>query len=416
MNWLDILERISEGEDDSTEFKRDPVDLRPIGRAIAAFANTDGGVVVLGVDNAQTIVGVKTDAEAVSERLTSFLHTGLSAPVQARLGRHEDPQGWVHWIEVPRQRGFEPLRQDGRVWVRRGRASVEPSPAELQDLYNLFGYIVTEERAIEAADVESIDVHAFRTFLERLGLDLTTEPQPDLDGDLRNRGVLATIGSELRATLYGVLAFGKEPQSYAQTSNFWVECVAYAGVDRADEVLQVAEGKGRIDEQVRRAVGWLRGLGRVERYRGIHREDTLIIPERAIREALVNAVVHRDYAITGSKVLLEVFDDRVEVTSPGRLTNTLTPESVRAGGHPRSRNEMFANYMVTIGMMEQRGRGWPVIRRAMLEHNGTEPGLMEDRDARFLRVTLRTLAPEEEDTAGEATSGGQAKHGVVHRE
>ena len=396
MNWLDILERINQGEDDHTEFKRGLGNLNPVGRAIAAFANTDGGVVVLGVDDAQIIVGVKEDEEAVSERLTSLLHSGLSAPVQARLGRHRDPEGWVHWIEIPRQRGFEPLRRDGRVFVRRGRASVEPSPAELQDLYNLFGYIVTEERAIEAAGVESIDVHAFRTFLERLGLDLTTEPQPDLEGDLRNRGVLAEIGGELRATLYGVLAFGKEPQSYSQTGNFWVECVAYAGMDRADDVVQVAEGKGRIDEQVVRAVGWLKGLGRAERYRGLHREDTLIVPQKAIREALVNAVVHRDYAITGSKVLLEVFDDRVVVTSPGTLPNTLTPESVRAGGHPRSRNELFANYMATMGMMEQRGRGWPVMRRAMLEHNGTEPGLQEDRAARFLRVTLRTLPPEEE--------------------
>ena len=94
-------------------------------------------------------------------------------------------------------------------------------------------------------------------------------------------------------------------------------------------------------------------------------------------------------------MLLEVFDDRVVVTSPGTLPNTLTPESVRAGGHPRSRNELFANYMATMGMMEQRGRGWPVMRRAMLEHNGTEPGLQEDRAARFLRVTLRTLPPEE---------------------
>ena len=265
MNWMDILERINQGEDDHTEFKRGLGDLKPVGRAIAAFANTDGGVVVLGVDDAQTIVGVKEDEEAVSERLTSLLHPGLSAPVQARLGRHRDPEGWVHWIEIPRQRGFEPLRRDGRVFVRRGRASVEPSPAELQDLFNLFGYIVTEERAIEAAGVESIDVHAFRTFLERLGLDLTTEPQPDLEGDLRNRGVLAEIGGELRATLYGVLAFGKEPQSYSQTGNFWVECVAYAGMDRADDVVQVAEGKGRIDEQVVRAVGWLKGLGRAER-------------------------------------------------------------------------------------------------------------------------------------------------------
>ena len=66
---------------------------------------------------------------------------------------------------------------------------------------------------------------------------------------------------------------------------------------------------------------------------------------------------------------------------------TITPESVRAGGFPRSRNELLANYMAVVGMMEQRGRGWSVMRRAMIEHNGTEPELLEDREARFVRVT-----------------------------
>lgn len=388
MKWLDILERIGAGEDEHTEFKRGLGDLKPVGRAIGAFANTDGGLVVLGVDNEQVIVGVKEDPDSVSERLTGFLQSGLSAPVQARLGRHRDPEGWVHWIEVPRQRGFEPLRHEGRVYVRRARASVEPSPAELQDLYNLFGYILTEERAIGAAGIDAIDVQAFSAYLERLGLDLNSEPQPDIEKDLLTRGAIAQIGDDVRATLYGLLAFGKAPQSYHQTSNFWVECVAYEGRTRADEVLQVAEGKGRLNEQVIRAAGWLKGLGRAERYQDLLRSDKGLLPDKALREALVNAVVHRDYAITGSKILLEAFDDRVVVTSPGTLPNSLTPESVRAGGHPRSRNEGLANYMAAVGMMEQRGRGWPVIQRAMKDHNGTAPELQEDRTSRFVRVTL----------------------------
>lgn len=393
MNWPEVQDRIARGEDEHTEFKRGLGDPKGVGRAVAAFANTDGGVVVLGVEDDRTVCGVREAEGKASERLTSFLQTGLSTPVQARLGRQEGSRGWIFWIGVPRQRGFEPLRYGGRVCVRRGRANVEPSPTELQDLYNLFGYIVTEERAIEAARVDAISVDAFHNYLDRLGLDLTGDPQPGLERDLRNRGAVATIGGQLHATLYGVLAFGGSPQAYPQTGSFWVECVAYGGTDRADEVLQVAEGKGRIDEQVRRAVGWLKGLGRTERYRGLQRDDEFPVPGRAVREVLVNAVVHRDYAITGSKVLLEVFDDRVAVTSPGTLPNTLTPESVKAGGHPCSRNELLANFMATVGLMEQRGRGWPVIRRAMLEHNGSEPELIEDRAAHFVRVELPITSP-----------------------
>ena len=123
-----------------------------------------------------------------------------------------------------------PSTHDGRVWIRRGRSSVEPSPTELQELYNTFGYILTEERAIQGATPAHVDLDAFRTYLRRLGFDTTDDPQPDSEADLRNRDVVVEIGGELRATLYGTLAFGKDPQRYPQTRNFRIECVAYASV------------------------------------------------------------------------------------------------------------------------------------------------------------------------------------------
>jgi len=391
MEWLDILQSIEAGESPHTEFKRGIGDLKPIGRAISAFANTDGGVLILGVDNSGEIVGVREDPERIQERLTSFLQSGCSTPVNARLGRYQAPTGWVHWIEVPRQRGFEPIRYDGRVWVRRERSSVEPSPAELQELYNIFGYILTEEQAITAASVADIDPEAFRAYLRKLGLDTDEGPQPATKDDLRNRGVLAPLSDTLYPTLYDLLAFGKAPQSYPQTASFRVECVAYAGEDRADDVILSGDGKGRLDEQIHRAVGWVEGLARFESYQGLIRTDAPLVPKVVLREALVNAVAHRDYAVLGSKVLLEVFSDRVTVTSPGTLLNHMTEESVLSGGHPRSRNELMANYLLVAGLMEQRGRGWPIMRRAMREFNGTEPEIKQNRNGGYVRVTLRFI-------------------------
>ena len=322
MKWRDIQARIEEGEGPRTEFKRGLGDLAAVGRTMCAFANSEGGVIVLGVTDSREIVGVRENADRVRERLTSFLQTGCSAPVHASIEFHDAPAGRVHWVEFPYQRGFEPLRYGGRVWVRRERSSVEPSPSELQDLYNIFGYILTEERAIQDAAPTHIDLEAFCTYLQRLGFDTTDDPQPDNTDDLRNRGVIVEIGGELRATLHGALAFGKDPQRYPQTRNFRIECVAYAGDDRAAEVLQVANAAGRIDEQVERTMGWFLGLGRFETYHELVREDRYLLPRTAIREALVNAVVHRDYAITGSKILLEVFDRRVDIMSPGTFCRT----------------------------------------------------------------------------------------------
>jgi ATP-dependent DNA helicase RecG len=115
-----------------------------------------------------------------------------------------------------------------------------------------------------------------------------------------------------------------------------------------------------------------------------------MLPVTAAREVLVNAVAHRDYAIMGSKVLVERFTDRLEVTSPGRLPNGITLASVTRGGNPRTRNQSMMNYLLAMGKMEQRGRGWPIIHSAMQDLNGTTPMIEEDRDARWVRVTLKT--------------------------
>lgn len=390
MEWLDVLRRIEAGEDDRTEFKREPGDLSAVGKAVCAFGNAKGGLIVLGVENSGTIVGVSENPETVQERLTDFLQTGCSVPVSARCGSHEDPKGWVHWIEVPRQpRGYEPLHHRGRFWIRRQRSSVEPSPSERQELFNHFGFVLTEEQVIRSASVEDIDFNAFGTFLRAQGIDADEQPQPSIEDDMRNAGILAESDGRLSPTLYGALVFGRDPQSHPQTSSFFIQCAAYAGEDRASDVVSVAESRGRLEDQINRSLGWFRSLGRREVYRGILREDIPLIPERALREALVNAVIHREYAITGSSVLFEVFSDRIDVTSPGTLPNHMEVESVRSGSRPRSRNESMAHAMVVARLMERRGRGWPLMWRAVHEFNGTEPELVNEENGKFVRVTFR---------------------------
>lgn len=214
-----------------------------------------------------------------------------------------------------------------------------------------------------------------------------------IETDLFNREVLDhDIDGRLRATLFGLLCFGKEPQGFPPSRNFWVDLVAYAGTDRGDDVLLSGEARGRLDEQVARAEGWLKAIGRSERYQGLQREDRWILPLPAFRECVVNAVAHRDYAILGSRILVEVFDDRVVVTSPGAFPNHKRRESVLAGGTPRSRNETIANVLFDLGLMEQRGSGFPRIRRAMRDFNDTEPLLEDDPDERWVRVTLWRIA------------------------
>lgn len=393
MEWAEVAKRIEEGEGRRTAFQRQAEELAGIGKAICAFANSDGGLIVLGVDDTGRAVGVRDDPEAVQERLTGFLHTGCSVPVSARCGTHRVPDGWIHWIDVPRQmRRFEPLHYRGRYWIRRERSSVEPSASERQELFNNFGFVLTEEQIIRAATPADIDVVEFQSFLRAQGLETEAEPQPASEVAMRNFRVLEEGDGSLHPTLYGLMTFGKAPQAHPQTTSFLIRCAAYAGKDRATDVISAADSRGRLDEQVEHAVGWLRSLGWQERYEGLLRYDTPLVPDLAIREALVNAVIHREYAVTGASVMLEVFSDRIEITSPGNLPNRMRVENVKAGGGPKSRNESMANAMVVKRMMERRGRGWPVMRQALRLFNGTEPELLNDEGGRYVRVTFRLVA------------------------
>ena len=389
MEWADVQRRIGAGEDARTEFKRGIGDLRGIARTLCAFANGDGGLLVIGVDDAGTIIGVRANPEALQERLASLLHSGCGKPITAQCGRRDTGNGWVHWIEVHRhQRGYEPFVADGRFWIRRSRATVAPSPSELQELLNAFGFVLTEKQVVPSASIEDIDFGAVRSFMRSQGLETEQAPQPAREDDLRNASIADQLGGVLRPTLYGLMVFGRDPQSYPHTLSLFVQCAAYGGADQAADVLSAGEGKGRLEDQVSRAMGWFRSLGRREVYHGLYRRDVPLLPEHVLREALVNAVIHRDYAIAGSQILLEVFDDRIVVTSPGALPNHMTVEQARQGGAPRSRNEMMANAMVVRGLMERRGRGWLTMRHAMTRFNGTEPDLVSDERNRFVRVTL----------------------------
>ena len=153
MDWPQVQERIAAGESVQTEFKR-TLELRQVGRTVCAFGNTDGGLLVLGVDDAGAVVGLRDNLSVARERLASFFHNGCNVPVRARCDHAETPQGAALWIEVPRQRGLEPLRCDGRVWVRRDRSTTEPSAMELQELFNAFGFVLTEDQTIIAATVD----------------------------------------------------------------------------------------------------------------------------------------------------------------------------------------------------------------------------------------------------------------------
>ena len=242
------------------------------------------------------------------------------------------------------------------------------------------------------AGVEALDLHTFRRFMVAQGGEFQMGDQWPRAEDLLASAVVEEISGTLRPTLYGLMVFGRDPQRYGTTADLYTECAAYGGSERSGETVAAAASiRGPLGEQVVRSLDWFRDLLLPGRFATGERNDEPLLPPEVLREALVNALVHRDYAIMGRQVLLEVFRDRVEVTSPGGLLGRMTVERVRGGGAPRSRNEAMANAMVVSGLTGRRGTGWLDLRRRMREFNGTEPELAIETgtEGPFTRVTLR---------------------------
>ena len=248
----------------------------------------------------------------------------------------------------------------------------------------------TELWTIPSATVNEIDMEAFDSFMRARDGRPEGGVRPGTDADLRDASVCAECDGILRPTLYGLMVFGRGPQRYSGTRSMFVHCVRYAGLDRAARAISVGMAKGRLEDQIDRAMGWFRSLGHREEFHGILREDIPLMPEAVLCEALANAVVHRDYAERGSQILLEVFSDRIEVTSPGALPCDMTVVQAIGGNTPQPRNEMMANAMIVRCRMRGRGRGGPLMRREMGEFNGTEPELINEVEARYVRVRFLT--------------------------
>jgi ATP-dependent DNA helicase RecG len=119
---------------------------------------------------------------------------------------------------------------------------------------------------------------------------------------------------------------------------------------------------------------------------GTIRVERPTYPEDVIREALVNAVVHRDYLLSSTDIELSIYSDRLEIVSPGRLPNGITPERMRVGCRA-ARNQLIKDVMRDYGYLEHMGMGIPrKIIKGMREHNGTEPDLIEDGERFILRL------------------------------
>lgn len=406
MTKTELLEILRNGESSGVEFKRDDVANHDLAKALVAFLNFQGGMVLLGVDDDGTVRGsTRPDLE---EWVAETCRTKIDPPIIPYLEwlRDVEPGAEVLVVKVPigPDKPYARLHNRRRTYfVRVGRTSREASRQELQRLFQAAGQLQYGVKPVPGASLDSLDRRRLRDYFGRV-LHGTAPPDADAEAWERllcNVEFMTHSGSVVAATIDGVLLFGSNPTRFLPQSG--IRATAYVGTAtdyaaRADEDLRgpmvpLCAEDGSIVEAglveqaisfVRRnteVTAWLEGARRVERW---------TYPEEVVREAVVNALVHRDYSIAGTDITLAIYADRMEIKSPGSLPNTATVEALRAGFR-YARNQTLVNVMRDYHYVEFRGMGIrEKIIPGMLAHNSTEPEFVAEEHHFIVRLRNAT--------------------------
>lgn len=450
MNKTELREIINNGENSGVELKRDTEDNRALAKELVAFANLQGGRVLLGVEKNRTVFGLTRfdpgtgtgDTPRTYDRLEEWIMQACRDKIRPEIIpyfeviRDVEPGLDVAVVEIERGWSAHHLWHDQHrtYYIRVGSLSREASPEELERLFQRRGTFRVEIRPVSGSSIDDLDPRRLSEYFARVRSQSIPSEEPPAEWreraeaesrredesrwreifDLRlrvwreeQRSVWESLlvntelldsGERHPATVAGLLLFGKNPKRYLPQSG--IDAAAYDGPEKdyaARErtslrgpmvALRAADATTVETGLVEQAVEFVRRNTTVNAklVGGARREERWDYPEEAVREAVVNALVHRDYLLSGTDIELSVYSDRLEIISPGRLPNGITTERIRIGCRA-ARNQLLKDTMRDYGYLEHMGMGVPrKILKSMRESNGTEPDLTEDGERFLVRL------------------------------
>ncbi len=384
MNEAERLQILACGEDSRHQFKRNLSNPESVAAELSALANSGGGELFVGVTDDGSVVGL--DAAAV-RRLNQLLSNAASQhvrpPVHPQTENVQAAQGLVLVVRMPDGLNKPYMDLMGRVWVKSGSDKRQVTAREeLQRLFQRAALVYADVVPVADTSVSDVDDKAFQAYFSRRygqNSELAGVPAEQL---LRNLGL--SDGNELN--LAGLLLFGKHPQRYRPA--FEVKAVAFAGrVLHDNRYLDSEDINGSLLEQYQRCFAFIRrNLRHIQGTQGFNTLGQLEIPEQALEELLVNALIHRDY-FTSASIRLLVFSDRVEIISPGHLPDSLSTDAIRRGATNR-RNPTLTEHAVHI--LPYRGLGSGITRAL---HDWPDIELVDDVGANQFKVVIPRPLP-----------------------
>ena len=364
----ELIEKIMLGEDSTIEFKREmPPQRNSLADEIAAFANTQGGIILIGVDDNREIIGIKPqNLDNVEKTIVEICEDSIepAVPIFTEKLRIDDKN--ILKIEVPRSL-FVHKTSNG-YFARQGSSKREMPTDQLARLLQSRSQariITFDEQVVPNTHKETLKESLYRRFI--------TEDAPEdvIEDLLLKRSLLVQEGQEIRASVAGVLMCHETPDDFLYNS--FIQAVYYRGKQKdANYQIDAKDFRGPLDQQIIDAFKFVQKHNEVSARKEIGRIDRPQYSMRAVFEAIVNAVVHRDYSKSGSKIRLFMFKDRLELYSPGALANTVTIDKLRYS--QATRNELLSRLLSEIALDDRDGK--QVKRRHFLERRGEGVGII----------------------------------------
>ena len=384
----DIDLRLQVGEDSRWEFKQiafrgdHPVASKDTERTdwaneIVAFANADGGNLLFGVTDDGEVQDMSPKQSKNLCQILTDLSADLKPPVRIGISQQMSPEHKLFlWVRVPK--GELPHASSDGAYVRAGASKQKITGDELLRLAQDRG-----QARFRWFDEQPVPETGFRTLDENLWKPLlSAEAARNPETGLRKIELLAPDEHGVRrATVAGILVCSKAPEQWLP--NACIRATRYRGNDQASGQLDTRTFGGPVNSQIEGALSFVHRNMQVAARKEPGRIDMPQYSERALFEAVVNAVAHRDYSIKGSSIRLLMFEDRLEIRSPGALPNNLTVEGMSE--RQSTRNEVLVSVLARMRIgdiagaehreffMERRGDGVPVIFRETKELSGNSP-------------------------------------------
>ncbi len=365
-------------------------DKKHMAHVMVSFANTNDGTILVGVDKmTKNIIGLG-DHEHFVHLITEINKTYCNPLVlfEAEVGYLAESVVGIVRVSHGSER---PYYAQGDCYVRRGREAHIASHSEVQSLYQKHTIFKKEKGdgwPVEAATYQDLDTNKIENYVAKRNEKFGHNFEGTREKLLKDIGILVDVQGSLVPSAGGILMFGRSPQHFLVSSG--VRMAKFQGKTTGNLIIDQKEARGTIPEMIEDAARFvIKHISAGAKIEGLQHDDIMEYPLVAVREAITNAIVHRDYAIDGSQVRIFLFDDRIEIYTPGGLATGVTVENIEYTQH--SRNRIIAEALLcTGGYIEKLGTG---IRRIklVLKQAGLRDARLFDTGADFVLILFGPL-------------------------